>query len=70
MLDAGAWTPTRRHWYLGVLHTAAPARVVPVTPQGAHGMLGHLGSGRWWPDLDELLDGIDRVVPDRVGRDA
>jgi hypothetical protein len=70
VLDADAWTPTRRHWYLGVLHEAAPARVVPVTAQGAHGVLGNLGAGRWWPDLEELLDGIDRVVPDRVGRGA
>jgi hypothetical protein len=21
---------------------------------------------RWWPDLPEMLDGIDRVVPDAV----
>jgi hypothetical protein len=28
-LDAESWTATRRHWFLGVLHTAAPARVVP-----------------------------------------
>ena len=30
VLDAEAWGATRRHWYLGVLHGAAPARVVPV----------------------------------------
>jgi hypothetical protein len=68
VLDAEAWTPTRRHWYLGVLHGAAPARVVPVPDaDAAAAALPRLGSGRWWPDLDVLLDGIDRVVPDQAG---
>jgi hypothetical protein len=67
VLDAEGWPPTRRHWYLGVLHGAAPARVVPVPNVDAAGaVLGHLGAGRWWPDLDELLDGVDRVVPDHT----
>jgi hypothetical protein len=67
VLDAEAMDPTRRHWYLGALHRAAPARVVPVSdPLGAAGALPRLTTGRWWPDLDELLAGIDRVVPDRV----
>ena len=35
VLDAETWGPTRRHWYLGVLHRAAPARVVPVTDPDA-----------------------------------
>ena len=68
-LDADTWVPTRRHWYLGVLHAAAPARVVPVTGIDAEAALAHLGAGRWWPDLDQLLDGVDRVVPDQVGAD-
>jgi hypothetical protein len=68
VLDAEAWTPTRRHWYLGVLHGAAPARVVPVpNADAAAAALPRLGSGPWWPDLDDLLDGIDRVVPDQAG---
>jgi hypothetical protein len=66
-LDADTWSPTRRHWYLGVLHAAAPARVVPVTGTDAEATLGRLGSGRWWPDLDQLLEGVDRVAPDQVG---
>ena len=67
VLDAESWTPTRRHWYLGVLHAAAPARVVPVPdPDAAARMLPRLGTGAWWPDLDDLLDGIDQVVPDQV----
>jgi hypothetical protein len=46
----------------------APSRVVPVvgTPERVGAQLGGLGSGRWWPEVDRLLDGIDRVVPDRV----
>lgn len=64
VLDAESWSPTRRHWYLGLLHTAAPARVVPVAdPDAAARMLGRLGTGAWWPDLDDLLGGIERVVP-------
>lgn len=67
VLDAESWAPTRRHWYLGVLHAAAPARVVPVTdPDAAARMLPRLGAGAWWPDLDDLLGGIEQVVPDQV----
>jgi hypothetical protein len=71
VLDAESWVPTRRHWYLGVLHEAAPARVVPVPDaDAATAALVRLSAGRWWPDLDELLARIDRVVPDRVGTSA
>lgn len=67
VLDAESWPPTRRHWYLGVLHAAAPARVVPVPdPDAAARMLPRLGAGAWWPDLDDLLAGIEQVVPDQV----
>ena len=67
VLDAEGWGTTRRHWYLGVLHRAAPARVVPTDRTAADDVLEHLSAGRWWPDLDVLLDGIDHVVPDHVG---
>ena len=68
VLDAETWPPTRKHWYLGVLHGAAPARVVPVPDaDAAASALTRLTPGRWWPDLDELLADIDRVVPDQVG---
>jgi hypothetical protein len=67
VLDAEAMVPTRRHWYLGVLHKAAPARVVPVpNAHDAAAALPRLTAGRWWPDLDQLLDGIAAVVPDHV----
>jgi hypothetical protein len=66
-LDAESWGATRRHWYLGLLHRAAPARVVPVPdPDAAARTLPRLGAGAWWPDLDRLLDGIERVVPDQL----
>jgi hypothetical protein len=67
-LDVDAWPPTPRHWYLGVLHRAAPARVVPAagTATAVRERLGHLAPGRWWPALDRLLEGIDRAVPDRL----
>ena len=68
VVDAETWAPTRKHWYLGVLHAAAPARVVPVVDaDAAVAALGRLTPGRWWPDLDELLADIDRIVPDQVG---
>src|SRR5439155_24443796 len=67
VLDAESWAATRRHWYLGVLHAAAPARVVPVPdPDAAARMLPRLGAGAWWPDVDDLLGGIERVVPDQL----
>jgi hypothetical protein len=67
VLDAEAWGATRRHWYLGVLHAKAPARVVPVRdPDAAARMLPRLGAGAWWPDVDDLLEGIERVLPDQL----
>src|SRR4029077_46285 len=61
VLDADRFGETRRHWYLGVLHAAAPARVVPVTggPAALTALLPRLIPGRWWQPLDRLLDGID-----------
>ena len=65
VLDPEAWEATRRDFYLGVLHRAAPHRVVPVagTPEQVGAQLGGLRSGRWWPEVDRLLDGIDQVMP-------
>lgn len=70
LLDPDGWPATRRHWYLGVLAAAAPARVVPIRADARElrRVLRSLPTGRWWPDPPErLLDGIDRVVPDKVG---
>jgi hypothetical protein len=68
VLDPGAMGPTRRHWYLGLLHRAAPTRVVPAEAAAdrLRATIARLASGRWWPGLDRLLADVDRVVPDRV----
>jgi hypothetical protein len=68
VLDADTWEATRRHWYLGFLHRAAPSRVVPTagTASAVTEQLPRLASGRWWPGLDRLLEDVDRVVPDRA----
>ena len=68
LLDPRSWDATRRHWYLGVLHRAAPSRVVPAEPASdqVQASIARLSSGRWWPELDRLLADVDRVVPDRV----
>ena len=69
VVDAEELPATQRHWYLGFLHAAAPARVVPASGTGAAlaGELGRLPTGRWWPELDLLLDGVGSVVPDQAG---
>jgi hypothetical protein len=63
--DLGA---TARHWYLGVLAGAAPHRVAVTDDDSAEvaRTVRRLRAGRWWPDLDVLLDGIDRRVPDAL----
>jgi hypothetical protein len=68
LLDPASWDPTRRHWYLGLLHRAAPARVVPAdtATDQLQSRIATLASGRWWPDLDQLLADIDRLVPDQL----
>jgi hypothetical protein len=68
VLDAEDMDPTRRHFYLGYLHRAASARVVPASaePDAVRQAVARLRAGRWWPDLDRLLEGVERVVPDRV----
>jgi hypothetical protein len=68
LVDPEELEPTRRHWYLGFLRDTAPARVVPVPgrPEALAAALAHLRAGRWWPDLDRLLDGVEWVVPDRA----
>jgi hypothetical protein len=62
------WPPVRRHWYLGVLADACALRVVTTTGGADLGpKLAGLPAGRWWPELDRLLAGIEPRVPDQVG---
>ncbi|MDF2742604.1 MAG: hypothetical protein K0S88_3974, partial [Actinomycetia bacterium] len=65
--DAESLPTTRRHWYLGVLHRAAPTRVVPVpsVTDQVRSRIGRLTSGRWWPDLDRVLSDVDGSFPIR-----
>lgn len=66
LLDAQDWPTTRRHWFLGWLHRHAPARIIPVegTQVGLITAVSRLRAGRWWPPLDVLLAGADKVTPD------
>lgn len=70
VLEPDDLPPTRRHWWLGVLAGAAPARVVPA-PASASAVaevLGRLAAGRWWPaDVARWLRELPRTVPDRAG---
>lgn len=67
VMRADELTATLRHWYLGVLSTWAPARVIPApSPASALAMLGRLPAARWWPPLAEVLAGIDELVPDAL----
>jgi hypothetical protein len=68
VVDPESLRPTLRHWYLGVIGSAAPARVVtgrPGTP--VIDQLPGLRPGPWWPELDRILADIERVVPDQAG---
>ncbi|HEX2047531.1 MAG TPA: hypothetical protein VHF27_07190 [Acidimicrobiales bacterium] len=68
VVDPEELAPTRRHWFLGVLGSAAPLRVVTSHPsQPLVDRLAELRAGPWWPDLDRLLAGIECVVPDQAG---
>ncbi len=60
-------------FYLGPLRSARPHRVAFVAAaepaQQAAGVLQALGSlrhGRWWPDLDEVIETARRFYPDSL----
>jgi hypothetical protein len=68
LTDPEGLSPILRHWFLGLLGSAAPSRVVtsragaPVVDQ-----LADLRPGSWWPNLDRVLAGIDRILPEQLG---
>jgi hypothetical protein len=68
VFSADEWSPHRRHWYLGLLAGTATSRVATVDrePDLAHKLAG-LPAGPWWPELDRLLPGIERLPPDQAG---
>ncbi len=68
VFSAEDWAPHRQHWYLGLLAGAATFRVAAVNqgPDLAY-RLAALPAGRWWPDLDHLVAGIERLPPDQAG---
>jgi hypothetical protein len=67
LVEPESWDLTHRHWYLGVLVGAAPRRVTTIDPVELVTTLPHLPPGPWWPELDQLLAGIEDVVPDQAG---
>jgi hypothetical protein len=71
---------TWRHWWLGVIATASPSRVIPWPghPVDADSgrpdadeslvrLLRRLPTGRAWPEVESWLPGVVGQVPDRVG---
>jgi hypothetical protein len=66
--DPEGLNPILRHWFLGLLGAAGPDRVVTTRP-GAPVVdrLADLHPSPWWPDLDLVLAGIDRVLPEQLG---
>jgi hypothetical protein len=66
--DPEGLNPILRHWFLGLVGSAAPNRVVTTRP-GAPvvDQLADLHPGPWWPGLDLVLAGIDRALPEQLG---
>jgi hypothetical protein len=61
------WGRTVRHWYLGVLASESPARVVVSrADDDLTSILPRLGTGPWWPKLETMVRDIDHIVPDRA----
>ena len=69
LLDPEGLAPTRKHWWLGVVSSASPQRVIPWSDPDAPlaPLLRHLPTGRPWPDHTRWLRGVTSAVPDRVG---
>lgn len=59
---------TWKHWWLGVLATASPSRVIPWPAEKSLAqLLRRLPTARAWPEVESWLPGVAAAVPDRVG---
>jgi hypothetical protein len=68
IVDPEDFSPVLRHWFLGVLASAAPARVRAVSASKAViDQLGELPTGPWWPGVDRLVADIDHILPEQAG---
>ena len=60
---------TWKHWWLGVLSSASPSRVIPwpSADDSLAELLRRLPTARAWPEVDAWLPRVRRAIPDRVG---
>ncbi|MCD5348028.1 hypothetical protein PX701_12130 [Agromyces sp. H3Y2-19a] len=60
---------TWKHWWLGVLASASPSRVIPWPDADASlaQLLRRLPAARAWPEVGTWLPTVAAAVPDRVG---
>ncbi|MFF2274629.1 hypothetical protein [Agromyces sp. NPDC058126] len=60
---------TWKHWWLGVLASASPRRVIPWPAADASlaQLLRSLPVARAWPEVDAWLPSVAAAVPDRIG---
>ena len=71
VIDPESLPTTLRHWWLGVVSSAAPVRVIPW--RGADApiapFLRRLPTSRPWPEHGTWLRSVTSAIPDRVGID-
>jgi len=60
---------TWKHWWLGVLSSASPSRVIPwpSADESLAELLRRLPTARAWPEVDSWLPKVRGAIPDRVG---
>lgn len=60
---------TWKHWWLGVLSSASPSRVIPwpSADDSLAELLRRLPTARAWPEVDSWLPKVRGAIPDRVG---
>ena len=60
---------TWKHWWLGVLSSASPSRVIPwpSADDSLAELLRRLPTARAWPEVDAWLPKVRGAIPDRVG---